>query len=324
MTNRKNSLDRSTMKTMKVMRFNDSMDHPAMIADEAPVPRPAANEVLVRVHAVGVTPTERLWYPTSHAANGERRTGAIFGHEFSGVVEAAGSQVEESRICQEVFGMNDWFADGATADYCTAISASVTAKPLRLSHAESASVPIGALTAWQGLFDRAKLKSGERVLVHGGSGAVGLFAIQLAKRAGARIATTASARNFGLLSRLGVEELTDYRTERFEDRVRPVDVVFDAVGGETLKRSWDLLKPAGRMVTIAADSERNADHRTEEAFFIVEPNQEQLAEIARLLDAAEIEPFVDCVVPFSEASEAYFGRIEGRRGYGKVVLSLTA
>ena len=87
--------------------------------------------------------------------------------------------------------MNDGFADGATADYCTAISASVTAKPLRLSHAESASVPIGALTAWQGLFDRAKLKSGERVLVHGGSGAVGLFAIQLAKRAGARIATTA-------------------------------------------------------------------------------------------------------------------------------------
>ena len=144
------------------------------------------------------------------------------------------------------------------------------------------------------------------------------------KTAGARIATTASARNFGLLSRLGVEELRDYRTERFEDRVRPVDVVFDAVGGETLKRSWDLLKPAGRMVTIAADSERNADQRTEEAFFIVEPNQEQLAEIARLLDAAEIEPFVDCVVPFSEASEAYFGRIEGRRGYGKVVLSLTA
>ena len=323
MTNRKNSLDRSTMKTMKVMRFNDSMDHPAMIADEAPVPRPAANEVLVRVHAVGVTPTERLWYPTSHAANGERRTGAIFGHEFSGVVEAAGSQVEESRICQEVFGMNDWFADGATADYCTAISASVTAKPLRLSHAESASVPIGALTAWQGLFDRAKLKSGERVLVHGGSGAVGLFAIQLAKRAGARIATTASARNFGLLSRLGVElNNVPHGTVR-----RPGAACRCRVRCRRRRDIEALMgssEAGGTHVTIAADSERNADHRTEEAFFIVEPNQEQLAEIARLLDAAEIEPFVDCVVPFSEASEGYFGRIEGRRGYGKVVLSLTA
>jgi NADPH:quinone reductase-like Zn-dependent oxidoreductase len=307
---------------MKVMRFNDSLEHPAMIVGEAPVPRPAANQVLVRVHAAGVTPTERLWYPTSHRPDGETRAGAIFGHEFSGVVEAVGSQIEESLVGQEVFGMNDWFVDGATAEYCTAVSTSVAAKPSRLSHAESATVPIGALTAWQGLFERAKLKRGERVLIHGGSGAVGLFAIQLAKRAGAHIATTASARNFSLLSRLGADELIDYRTERFEMRVQPVDVVFDAVGGETLKRSWDLLKPSGRMVTIAAESESKADRRTEAAFFIVEPKREQLAEIARLLQAVEIEPFVDCVVPFSEASAAYFGTIDGRRGYGKVALAM--
>jgi NADPH:quinone reductase-like Zn-dependent oxidoreductase len=132
---------------------------------------------------------------------------------------------------------------------------SIAAKPSRLSHLEAATVPIGALTAWQGLFERAKLKTGERILIHNGSGAVGVFAIQLARRAGAHVITTASARNSDFLSQVGANEVIDYRMDRFEDRARDLDVVFDAVGGETLKRSWSLLKPRGRMVTIAAKSE---------------------------------------------------------------------
>jgi NADPH:quinone reductase-like Zn-dependent oxidoreductase len=143
--------------------------------------------------------------------------------------------------------------------------------------------PIGALTAWQGLFERARLQAGERVLIHGGSGAVGVFAIQLARRTGAHVITTASSRNFDFLSQLGANEVIDYRLDRFEDRARDLDVVFDAVGGETLKRSWSLLKPQGRMVTIAADSEGTKDERIEKAFFIVEPNQKELTEISRLL-----------------------------------------
>jgi NADPH:quinone reductase-like Zn-dependent oxidoreductase len=143
--------------------------------------------------------------------------------------------------------------------------------------------PIGALTAWQGLIERARLQAGERVLIHGGSGAVGVFAIQLARRTGAHVITTASSRNFDFLSQLGANEVIDYRLDRFEDRARDLDVVFDAVGGETLKRSWSLLKPQGRMVTIAADSEGTKDERIEKAFFIVEPNQKELTEISRLL-----------------------------------------
>ena len=287
------------MKAMKVMRFNDSLDSPALIAGTAPVPQPGREGILIRVQAAGVTPTELQWYPTTHTPDGGRRTGAIPGHEFSGVVEAAGPDADQGQIGQEVFGMNGWFADGAT-------------------------VPIGALTAWQGLFDRANLKPGERILIHGGSGAVGIFAIQLARRAGAHVITSASRRNFNFLSKLGANEMIDYRNDRFEDRADDLDVVFDAVGGETLKRSWSLLKPSGRMVTIAADSEGTKDERIEKAFFIVEPNQQELTEISRLLDSGELQCFVDAVVPFVRASDAYCGTVEQRHGRGKMVVSMIA
>jgi NADPH:quinone reductase-like Zn-dependent oxidoreductase len=307
---------------MRVMRFNDSSDAPALMAGTAPVPEPSRGKMLIRVHAAGVTPTELLWYPTTHTRDGTRRTSAIPGHEFSGVVEAVAEDVDPNQIGREVFGMSDWFADGATADYCTSASTSVSEKPSRLSHPEAASVPIGALTAWQGLFERGRLQAGERILIHGGSGAVGVFAIQLSRRTGAHVITTASARNFDFLSHLGANEVIDYRMDRFEDRARDLDVVFDTVGGETLKRSWSLLKPQGRMVTIAADSEGTKDERIEKAFFIVEPNQKELTEISRLLDSGELQCFVDAVVPFVRASDAYCGTIEARRGRGKMVLSI--
>ena len=205
------------MKTMNIMRFNDSFDAPALITGTAPVPQPCRGEMLVRVHAAGVTPTELQWYPTTHTPEGGRTTGAIPGHEFPGVVEAVAEDVDPDQIGREVFGMNDWFADGATVDYCISASTSVAVKPSQLSHLEAAAVPIGALTAWQGLFERAKLQAGERILIHGGSGAVGVFAIQLARRVQAHVITAGSARNFDFLSQLGANEVIDYRIERFED-----------------------------------------------------------------------------------------------------------
>ena len=194
--------------------------------------------------------------------------------------------------------------------------------PHRLSHAEAASVPIGARTAWQGLFDRARLRAGERVLIHGASGSVGIFAVQLARRAGASVIATASARNTEFLRQLGAERVIDYHSERFGEHVGDVDLVFDGVGGTTLERSWDVLKPAGRLVTIAADSEGTQDERTEAAFFIVEPNQQELSEIARLLDRGELKICVDGVVPLAQASAAYFGAAGRQLGRGKVVITL--
>ena len=310
------------MTAMKVMRFNDSTDAPALIADTISVPQPGEGELLIQVRAAGVTPTELQWYPTTHRPDGTRRSGAIPGHEFSGTVAAVGSLVNPHYLGRSVFGMNDWFAEGATAEYCIAKPLGVAFKPDSLSHHQAASAPIGALTAWQALYERARLRSGESILIHGGAGAVGVYAIQLARRTGARIATTVSARNCEFVRRLGAERVIDYRTERFEDDMRDVDVVFDCVGGETLQRSWSVLRPDGRMVTIASDSKGTQDNRTKAAFFIVEPKQSQLLEIARLIDCGELLPFVDGLVPLSDASAAYLGTAPRLHGYGKLVIDI--
>ena len=307
---------------MRAWQLDGPAATPTLVAGDVPEPKPGPGEVLVRIRAAGVTPTELGWYPTTHTKAGDRRDHAIPGHEFSGAVAAVGPGTRGVVVGDEVYGMNDWFADGATAEYCLTRSEWIAAKPSGLTHAEAASVPIGALTAWQGLFDRAKLQKGERALIHGGSGAVGVFAVQLARWHGAHVITTASARNREFLLQLGAEQVIDYRAERFEDSVRGIDVVFDAVGGTTLQRSWGALGPNGRMVTIASDSEGTQDDRTKRAFFIVEPNRDQLTKAGELLDAGVIKPVVDAVVPFAQTGAAYAGKVERRLGRGKVIIAV--
>jgi len=302
---------------MRVMRLTAG----ELAEASAPVPVPGESELLIRVCAVGVTPTELLWYPTTNTKTGEARMGAIPGHEFSGVIAAVGPGVEGFAAGQEVFGLNDWFDEGATAEYCLTKAAFVAAKPARLSHVEAASVPISGLTAWQALFDHAALQPGERLLVHGGAGSVGLFAVQLGRRHGAHVIATASARDAEFVTELGAEQVIDYRAGRFEESVGTVDVVFDTVGGATLERSWEVLKPAGRMVTVAADEEKA--ERVKKAFFIVEPNARQLGAIAELLQTGQIRTGVARVVPFSLAADAYGGRIE-KSSQGKIVVDVEA
>jgi len=292
-----------------------------MLAEaDVSVPALCDGEVLIRVHAAGVTPTELLWSPTTQNKDGSPRNRAIPGHEFSGVVAALGKDIKDFSIGDEVFGMNDWFVDGATADYCTAPATSLAHKPKCLTHAEAAAVPIGALTAWQGLNDHAKLQAWQRILVHGGAGAVGTFCIQLARHRGAKVIATASTRNVGFVSRIGADQVIDYAMDAFDRIVKGVDVVFDTVGGETLRRSWSVLKPGGRLVTVAADSENTNDAREKKAFFIVEPNHKQLAEIGEMLESGQLRVFVDEEVPFSSAAAAYNRETKRSLGYGKTVI----
>lgn len=185
---------------MRIIRLAGSAQTPALIEDAAPEPRPGQGELLIRVCAAGVILAELSWYPTSHRKTGAPRTGAVPSHEFSGVVAAVGQDVGPLEIGHEVFGMNDWYSNGAMAEYCVAPYFALAPKPGCLTHVEAASVPISALTAWQGLFDRANLQPGERVLVHGGAGGVGVFAIQLAHLHGARVIATASERNRDFVS----------------------------------------------------------------------------------------------------------------------------
>ena len=220
--------------------------------------------------------------------------------------------------------MNDWFEEGATAEFCLTQPQNIALKPKSLSHELAATVPISALTAWQGLLDRAKIRSGERVLISRSCrrgrdvcGSAGAPSRRI------RIAA-ASAGNTEFVKRLGADEVIDYTTSRFEDQVGKIDVVFDAVGGETLNRSWAVLKPTGRLVTIAADSEGTTDQRVKDAFFIVEPNQKQLFEIAKMLDAGSLKAFVSAIVPLAEASAAYSRTVRDKHGYGKVVIAVSA
>jgi NADPH:quinone reductase-like Zn-dependent oxidoreductase len=307
---------------MKAFQLSQLTEKLTPLEAEVQQPQVGAGDVLIRVHAAGVTPTELLWYPTSHTKSGEARLAAVPGHEFSGTVAALGENVDGFEIGQEVYGMNDWFADGALAEYCVTVPESIAPKPERLSHIEAASVPIGALTAWQGLIERAKLLQGERELIHGGAGAVGIFAIQLARHCGAHVITTVSARNAEFAAKLGADQVIDYHTTRFESVARDIDVVFDAVGGETLERSWQVLNTGGRMVTIAADVEGTTDERKKKAFFIVEPNALQLEKISQLLDDSVIVPVVDAVVPFANAPDAYTGELKTGLGRGKVVVAV--
>jgi len=306
---------------MKAICISESAAGATLVEKELPRPRAAAGEVTIRVRAAGVTPTELGWYPTSHDRNGGARTGAVPSHEYSGEIAETGAGVTGLAEGDEVFGMNDWFADGALAEYCVTRPEWIAAKPRRFSYDEAATVPIGALTAWQGLFERAKVEPGERVLIHGGAGAVGVFAVQLAHQRGARVTATVSGGNVEFVKGIGAEHAIDYRTARFEDEGRVFDVVFDAVGGETLRRSWAVLKPNGRMVTIASDGSASEDERVKRAFFIVEAKRQQLEEVARLLDGGELRTFVDVVAPFAKAAEAYTGALP-RTGRGKVVVAV--
>jgi NADPH:quinone reductase-like Zn-dependent oxidoreductase len=288
-----------------------------MVYETAPTPQPGEGEVLVRVHAAGVIPTELVWVPTWTLRTGERRPLPVIpGHEFSGEIAALGAGVKDVTLGELVYGLNDWYRDGAQAEYCVARVGDFAGKPASIDHVHAAATPISALTAWQGLIERGRLVTGERVLIHGAAGGVGSFAVQLAAWRGAHVTATASQANLDFVRGLGADEVIDHRARRFEDVVRDIDVMFDTVGGETLRRSWGLVKRGGRVVTIAASSEGAADERTRSAFFLVAPSRRQLEEIGWLIDSGAIRAIVDSVFPLPEGRRAY----QHKPAHGKTVL----
>lgn len=291
----------------------------SLVSGDLPRPAPQSGEVLVRVHATAVMPTEFAWMPTFNMPAGAARPfPIILSHEFSGEVESVGPEVKGFSAGDEVFGINDWFKNGAQADYCVAAATSLARKPKSIDHVQSAVVPISALTAWQGLTERAKLAKGQRVLIHGAAGGVGTFAVQFARERGAHVVATASSANLDFVREVGAHEVIDYRKTRFQDLVRDMDVVFDGVGGETLESSWSVLKPGGAVVTYATQSGA-ATARARKAFMLVRADGPQLSDIARMIDTGRLRVFVAAVFPLSEAREAY-ARAQHGGARGKIAL----
>jgi NADPH:quinone reductase-like Zn-dependent oxidoreductase len=216
--------------------------------------------------------------------------------------------------------LNDWFIDGAAAEFCIATPSGIAPKPTTIDHVQAAVVPISGLTAWQALFEHGKLEVGQKVLIHGGAGGVGSMAIQLAAWRGAFVATTVSEANTEFVRSLGAHEPIDYRKATFEEVAGDADLIVDLVGGDTLARSFRAIKKGGRVVTVATSSESSEDPKVKGAFFIVVPNREQLVELARLIDSGAIRPIVSEVFPLEKAAQAYFPLKTNR---GKAVLRVS-
>jgi NADPH:quinone reductase-like Zn-dependent oxidoreductase len=303
---------------MKAMCLVDPSESPKLVEAEMPQPQPGPGEVLIRVSAAGTIRTELNWQPTTHDKSGGPRANAIPAHEFAGTVATLGDGVGDFTIGQHVYGMNDWYAEGALADYCLTTPNAIVPAPITLSPTEAATVPISALTAWQGLFEHGHLQPCDRVLVHGAAGSVGLFAAQIAHLHGAYVIGTAAGHDTYFARQLGIAQVIDYHSTRFEDVLQePFDIVFDTVGGDLLLRSLSLIKPDRFAITVSSTNKNSPDERIRKAFFIVQPNQLQLMEIAALIDTYKLRTWIKATLPFAQANDAYTANIPG---HGKTVV----
>ena len=290
-----------------------SPDPASLTSETIPVPNPGPGEVLVEVHATAVTAGELSW-PESWPA--------IPCHDLSGVVAETGSEVVGWRPGDEVYGLVAFDRPGAAAEYVTTSAADLAARPSGVGHAEAASVPLGALTAWQALHEHARLQPGQHVLVHGGAGGVGIYAVQLASLYGARVTATASARDTEFVAGLGADEVLDY-TRRFEDHVHDVDVVVDPVGGEVMARSWPVLRSGGILVAIAEDPDGDHGGRDDvrDVYFVVKPDGGQLRELAALVSNQQLRPAVSAVFGLADLAAAFLAQ-RPARAPGKVIIKV--
>jgi NADPH:quinone reductase-like Zn-dependent oxidoreductase len=308
---------------MKAIRTHEPTGISGLVFEEAPDPKPMFCEVLVKVAACGITHNELDW-PIWTCRAGHQRTSVIPGHEVSGVVAALGFGTAGIAVGDEVFGLTDQLRDGAAAEYVAVEARNVAPKPQTVDHVHAAAVPRAGLTAWQALFDHGKLAKGQTVVIHGAGGAVGSMAVQLARWAGAEVIGTGRSHSRPLVMDLGADRYVALDAERLEDVAGRADLVFDTIGGEVLARSPALLKPAGTLVTVKADSPLPAtrdDIRT--LVFIQESSRAQLAELARLVDQGHVRPQVGAVYPLAQAVEAYSAKAAGGVP-GRIVLRSAA
>jgi NADPH:quinone reductase-like Zn-dependent oxidoreductase len=294
-----------------------------LIVERAPTPAPASGEVLIAVHAAAITLTELDWDLSWQTADGADRTPVIPSHEVSGVVAALGADVTTLATGDEVYGLVDFDRDGAAAEYVTVPVTALAAKPATVSHVEAAALPLAALTAWQALVDHAGVVAGERVLVHGGAGGVGVYAVQLAAALGAHVIATDLPGNEAFVRELGAAEFIDFTSTEFDEVLADLDVVLDAVGGATLERSFGVLKKGGRLVTLAAppSAEKAEKYGVNAMFFVVRPDHDELADIAGQVDEGRLRPVVAATFPLADGVAAFKSGGAPRRP-GKIVLTV--
>jgi NADPH:quinone reductase-like Zn-dependent oxidoreductase len=295
--------------TMRAIRLLSAGGSEALRLEEIAVPDLAPGDALVRIHAAAITKDELEW-PLD-------RLPAIPSYEVSGMVVAVTPDVDVVTVGEAVYALADFGRDGAAADYAAVAAELLAPKPRILDDVQSAAIPLPALSAWQGLFDHGGLEAGQRVLITGAAGGVGHLATQLARHRGAHVIGTASPAGVDAARGFGAHEVIDGSDLGSLD---PVDLVFDTVGGATLAASPAVIRPGGRLVSVAEETpEIPAEAKIETSYFVVEPNRAQLIELTRLADAGDLVPSIDSVFPLADARSA-FERIQASGKRGKVVL----
>jgi NADPH:quinone reductase-like Zn-dependent oxidoreductase len=291
--------------------------------ERVPRPDPGPGEVLVKVRAAGVGPWDG-WIRAGRSALPQPLP-LTLGSDLSGDIQAVGSDVSDLYVGDQVYGVTNPRFIGAYAEYALASAAMVARKPTSLTYIEAASVPVIAVTAWQGLFDQARLNAGHTVVIHGAAGNVGAYAVQLARGAGILTVATAATDELAFVRELGADTVVDFRTQRFEDEARDVDAVLDLVGGETQERSFQVLRRGGKLISAVStpDQDLARSHGVDAAFFLVKVTRQYLTEIADLIDRGKLRTRVGTVLPLADAREAHF-LLEGRRppSRGKIVLTV--
>ena len=330
------------MKAVVIDRFGSNE---VVRAGEMPDPALRDEDVLVEIHAASVNPLDLKIREGKLKLILPYRLPLILGNDLAGVVLRVGPGVRRFKPGDEVYARPDKDRIGAFAELIAIREASVAIKPKRLTMEEAASIPLVGLTAWQALVERAQLKAGQKVLIHAGSGGVGTIAVQLAKRLGAIVATTTSTANLDWVKGLGADIVIDYRKDDFEATLRDYDVVLDTLGGEVLEKSLRVLKPGGKLVSIAGPPDpdfareigaswvltlamrllsrriRSSAKRlgVNYSFLFMRSSGDQLREIGSLIDAGLIRPVVDRVFPLESTKEA-LAYVEKGRAKGKVVV----
>lgn len=307
---------------MRAVRIHNYGGSEQMELESITVPKPAAGEVLIKVHAAGVNPVDWKIREGYLAEVIPHTLPLTLGWDFAGEVAAVGQHVEKWRVGDAVYARPDLSKNGAYAEYITVSANEIASKPKTLSWQKSAAVPLVTLTAWQALNDIGQLKQGDRVLIHAGAGGVGIAAIQLAKQAGATVYTTASSRNIEFLKSIGADEVIDYTQQDFS-KLADLDIVFDTMGGEVLEKSWATLKKGGCLISIAEipNEELAAKHEVSANFCFVQANSGQLSEISNLIDSGDITVEVDSVFRLDDVAKAH-EKSESGHTRGKIVIQI--
>ena len=305
---------------MKAVVIQDYGSNDVVQFEDVERPEPQAGEVLVKVHAAGVNPID--WKIRGGA--GQRMGMSLpirMGGELVGTIEKLGTGVDDFKQGEAIFGM---VHTGAFAEYAVAKAVDMVRKPSNLDFVQAAALPLAGSTAWQAIFDEAGLAAGQRLLITNSSGGVGSLAVQFAKARSAHVTAMASARNEEFVRSLGADEFIDYTSQAFEQAAHNMDVVLDTVGGDTFQRAFQTLRKGGFMVTVVAFPDGEADRygvSAKRSFTV--PNAGNLTAIKELVEAGQVTPRIDTVLPFAEIKQA-LALSEGGRARGKIVLNIGA